>query len=145
MQTNNYGCWIKTVECEMIILSTAATTVSFSTPGTRPRRGLWKKSMSRWQHVFWQVFFTIMMSSCENVIRVSTYDIHFEFQRWHWKWEKKVLDCFQMKISCSSESPTQDHLLHLILLWNWGSCLLKVLISAVKREGGFFSVLCFFP
>ena len=73
MQTNNYGCWLNTVECEMIILSTAATTVSFSTPGTRPRRGLWKKSMSRWQQVFWQVFFyhyDVLLWKCHSRIDI---------------------------------------------------------------------------
>ena len=79
---------------------------------------------------------TIVVSSCEKVIRVSL--IYIVNSNDDIENGNKVLNRCQMKISRSFESPSQDHLLHLILLWNWGSCLLKVLISAVKREGGFY-------
>ena len=148
MQTNNHGCWFNTVEhCLMWnhhLLNCSDHCIIFNPGDKATQRFVEEINEQVTTSILTGVFFTIMMSSCENVIRVSTW-----YTFWNptmtLKMGKKVLNCCQMKISRSSESPTQDHLLHLILLWNWGSCLLKVLISAVKREGGFFSVLCFFP
>ena len=71
---------------------------------------------------FDRCFFTIMMSSCENVIRVSTYDIHFEFQRWHWKWEKSFEllpneNFLQFRVANPGSSSSSDSSLKLRFLF----------------------------
>ena len=91
MQTNNHGCWFNTVEhCWMWndhLINCSDHCIIFNPGDKATQRFVEEINEQVTTSILTGVFFTIMMSSCENVIRVF-YDIYFEFQRWHWKWEK---------------------------------------------------------